>query len=404
MVIVRSVERLIRRPTLWIVMLWAAAVAARFVRSGAVYDLDYSLLHPDGTLYHTLTLRFLGMEWSDISAQVAAFYQQHSLQDLPAGWPFNAASPKVGLVYTRPMYSLLSVPFVAIGGPWGMLAVPILSLLVVGLVLVAIGRRMQAEWPAVLVFGCLTFSTTVMRWSVSNLTDTLQFAFVAIAGAMLVANRDRLWLMLPVAAGLLTRPSGPIWIALLLPFALREADARRKYFAVMAIAVTGTAFLILSSPIAVGISLTDAGPLIERLLGWAWHSIAIPVTELGQLAVLDRPLLALLAAAIVLSLRRLDDPWAQAFLLVFATTMLMGSWVGVMGVNFRYQLPCLVPASVVVMRFARDCAWTRTAPELRSVPTNRVRGYEAGAAFQPRRVEDVAVAASARARKTVAAR
>jgi hypothetical protein len=358
---VRIFKAAVERPILWILALWAIAGAARLVMSGAVYGLDYTLFHPDGTLYHTLALRLLGVPWSDASAQVASFYQQHALRGLPTGWHIDASAPGVGIVYTRPLYSVLSVPFVAVAGQWGMLAVPLLSLLAVGVSLLAIGRRMHAEWVAVLAFAGLTFSTTVMRWSVSNLTDSLQLGLIASASALLVAERDRRWLLLPVGAGLLTRPGGPVWIALLLPFLWRQEEHRRKLMPVLLLAATGTAAVILFSPAAAGVSLTDIGPLLQRLAALSWHAAVIPIAEVGQLAVLDRLLLALLAGAVVLAVRNAEDVWSQAFVSVLVTTMLMGAWVGVVGVNFRYQLPCLIPACIVLIRAGRQSARKMTA-------------------------------------------
>jgi hypothetical protein len=124
------------------------------------------------------------------------------------------------------------------------------------------------------------------------------------------------------------------------------------------------------------------------------------------LGVLDRLLLALLAGSVVLALRSLEDVWSQAFLSVLAATMLMGSWVGVVGVNFRYQLPSLIPACIVLMCAARDYATaTRSVARPKDVTRHhQLRTPEPALPFHPRVVEDIPSSAPAVARKALTAR
>ena len=115
-----------------LIFTWAISVIARLKFNGLAYGFDYGLYQPDGMHYTFRTLTFLGN--SDlVSAQmVSDWYSTH-------GFKISQINPSDllpennrvwGVISPRILYPVLSVPFVALLGIPGMLAIPALSFLI----------------------------------------------------------------------------------------------------------------------------------------------------------------------------------------------------------------------------------------------------------------------------------
>jgi hypothetical protein len=76
--------------------------------------------------------------------------------------------------------------------------------------------------------------------------------------------------------------------------------------------------------------------------------LRVTVFELGQLFVLDRVLLLLIGIGILISFRFMREIPSQLFLISTVALWITGSINGVLGVNFRYQLP-LVPVLLYLL-------------------------------------------------------
>ena len=314
-------------PWLWVLASWALAVAGRLVKHGVAFGLDYQLYQPDGGRYIGLAHGLLHRDLADLDR----------------------------ITLSRPLYSILSLPFYAVFGDGGMLVVPALSLLGVGVCIVLIARQAGAIWVGVVVFGALTASVTVTRWMVADITDAPHAALFALA-CLLLYRGFRFWpLLVLLMLGLLARPAGPAWIALFIPFLLRaRGGERRQWWGLAAMAAAVTVLTLIFVPDVSGFDPTGRVTWAARLLRLPERMITIPAVEFGELAVLDRLLLAIVVAAVVLAWRRRTRIWSQAYLWVLGVTLFMGAWNGVYGVNFRYQLPALVPAAIVLIE-----SWTQ---------------------------------------------
>jgi len=301
---------------------WAFAVAGRLARPGYAYGLNYSLFQPDGENYAELT------------------------SDLLSG------SIEQSTVYswTRPLYSILSVPFYAALQEPGMLVIPALSYLVVGLALNALGKSLGIEVIATGSFVIMTMSVTFNRWMIANLTDALHVALFALMCLALAKNASNKILWSLLLAGVLARPMQPVWSALLVPFALRLSGslARSRWLMVMFSMLTFILSFFVMKLLG-GFGSSPQGTF-AWLLQFPMNLGIVTVVELGQLAVLDRILLVYFLYSTIVAIRSRKDVWSQCHLLVTGACFVLGGWIGVLGVNFRYQLPALITGAIVIGR------------------------------------------------------
>ena len=345
---ISRIASILVHPIFLILLIWLVAVSSRFIKNGEVYGLNYLLFQPDGALYQAFTVKLQGGTWSESAAKVNEFYESK----VGIGYLGSSIDPVVQkVIFGRPLLSILSVPFVAILGQYGMLAIPVLSYLVLGLVIYAIGRSFKAEYYAVVIFLMLSLSTSVNRWMVSNLTDGLLVGLLSVICLLLVRNNLRLYLIPLVILALLTRPSGPVIFAFLLPFIFASKYQFKKVWIAISLvlSISGTLGLALFSPESAGTQTSGEYTVFDRISDFFVHALKVVVVEAGQLIVMDRVLFIFLLITLLVAIRTWKSPWSQSFFLVFLITLAMGSWNGALGVNFRYQLPVIVPASVVLL-------------------------------------------------------
>jgi hypothetical protein len=342
--VVRKARNALGHPISLILIIWFIAVLSRLIRNGEVYGLNYLLFQPDGSLYQAFTLKLQGFSWSESASNVNAFYKDR----IGVGYLGTTIDPVVQKVISgRPLLSILSLPFVALFGQYGMLAVPVLSYLLLGVVIYLIGKELNAEYFSVFLFLVISLSTSVNRWMVSNLTDGLLVGLIAVLALLLVKKGLGVYLLAIVALALLTRPSGPIVFALLFPFLF---TAKRLWVALaMGLAIIGTLVLALYSPESTGTQTSGEYTVANRISDFLFHVIKVIVVEIGQLVVMDRILFIFLVASTGVALYTWRSTWSQSYLLVLVVAFAMGGWNGALGVNFRYQLPVIVPAVAVLL-------------------------------------------------------
>ena len=90
--------------------------------------------------------------------------------------------------------------------------------------------------------------------------------------------------------------------------------------------------------------------LTSQITSVPFNYISLIVVEFGQLVVMDRTLFYFAVFSIVIALINLRDPWSLIHLSVIFSSFLLSAWIGVWGVNFRYQLPVLTTALIVFIR------------------------------------------------------
>ena len=339
-----KIRWLIIHPMSLIFAAWLAAIVSRLIKNGDVYGLDYNLFQPDGALYHAYVLHLQGNSWSESAKLVNQFF----VNQIGVSYLGETIAPAVQMViFTRPLLSILSLPFVFLFGQFGMLVIPALSFLAVGGVLYLVGKKFNRPYLAVLLFFALTLSTSVNRWMVSDLTDGLLVAIVSIIYLLIIFSRTKILLPVFVILALLTRPSGPLLVALLLPFAF--AHRKATLYIGIVLSVLGTFALAFVSPEAAGTQTTGSYTVYQRIQDFALHGIKVLVVEFGQLFVMDRILFVFIVLSTIVALLTWKNVYSQSYLSLLIASFAMGAWNGALGVNFRYQLPTIIAGALIIL-------------------------------------------------------
>jgi hypothetical protein len=338
---------------LFLIFLWIIAVFSRIYTSGTAYGFDFSVFQPDGVLYALRTFMFMGENQITAARLIENWYFTHG----SSGQHFDPLSilpsntPAWGLVAPRVLYPLLSVPFLWAFGMYGLLVIPILSLLCLVLCLHAIGKIKGYSAHATFLGAILLISPTVLRWMVANITDALFVALFALVCLVIESRMNErktfVYLTILVILTNLTRFATPIWLAIA---AVEFIDARRRRAAVLAItALIATIPTFLTQPSNSVLPREGNLTVIEKVLALPISFIKVLFYEVAQLAVMDRFLLAILALAFALSVANLRSATNQRFLFILGATWAIGALNGSIGVNFRYQLPVVIFACAVLV-------------------------------------------------------
>ena len=374
---------------LLLVLAWAIAVWARILWNGDVYGLDYRLFHPDGVCYGAMTFDFAG-QGTPGRAELAAAYADQ-------GTPIGALGPDMSNpevcasgVRPRVLYPLMSAPFVNLFGYYGLLVVPALSWLAAVLIpAVLLLRRGMLLAPA--IAGLLVIaSTSVGRWSVSNLTDALLMGLMALSLLVLpIFERRPQWWRVPIFAllvvlGSLTRQSWPIWIGVvitpwiayaLVHWSAGTPNAWRRgnpwtWFAAIGTATAITSWRVLDQVLGVQNSAFALNRLQSTLrapeviapevvglgiwddfLGTWWsvldQSLAALIIEIGQLVVLDKALLIAIGLALFGVWKHRRWSASYAFLGVLLVVTSLSALNTTQGINFRFAM-AVVPWIVLL--------------------------------------------------------
>jgi hypothetical protein len=92
----------------------------------------------------------------------------------------------------------------------------------------------------------------------------------------------------------------------------------------------------------------DAG-IFAKILLLIKSFFEVGFVEIAQLGAIDRILLVMLIAALVVALRHNREDSSRFFLAVSLSVWVIGAINGTLGVNFRYQLPVLGFACWVIL-------------------------------------------------------
>lgn len=337
------------------VFLWGMTLLSRVLYNGLVYGFDYGLFHPDGSLYAFRALLFAGYTQVEAGEVVASWYADHSFKAKYSGPElYFENNPFLWDQYmTRVLYPLLSTPFVMFFGVSGMLVVPSVTYLVVLLVSTNIAVRLGTPIVGWVVALLVTSSTSISRWMFSNITDGLLLLFVSLFVLMISSRRGlefgnlRIGLLMAlISLSAITRFSAFFWFGVAILFLLHKKYLISLLAAMTTVVAHVPIFLRpFSGHVLPGHNDKSLG---EKLLIYPLNFIRVTVFELGQLFVLDRILLILLTIAILISLRSIREIPSQLFVISALMLWITGSINGVLGVNFRYQLP-LVPVLLYLL-------------------------------------------------------
>jgi hypothetical protein len=328
-----------------VLLLWALSVGSRFWANGIAFGLDYGIYQPDGANYAFRTLLFLGQDSSEAANQVVSWYQKHGFKNNIFDASFFTPDNETvwGLVAPRVLYSILSMPFVFAFGIPGLLVIPALSLLVLLLAILHLGRRVDRTLLAVTVVFGISVSPTVLRWMLANLTDSPLAALFALVVIILAGAKEtrstRFQLTALILLTSFTRFCLPIWIAIALVLFINSK--RRDALIVLLASLVAAIPTFLMMPTNAVLPGSEPVGLVGKIAGVFLSFFKISFWEFAQLAVLDRVLLTLLVLALVFSIFAWREINSQYYVAVFLSVLIIGAINGTIGVNFRYQLPVL---------------------------------------------------------------
>lgn len=339
-----------------LILTWAVTVIARLKFNGLAYGFDYGLYQPDGMHYTFRTLNFLGNSESASARMVSDWYATHGIK-LSQINPLDLLPENNrvwGVISPRLLYPILSMPFVAVFGIPGMIAVSAISLLVLLLTIYVIGRKYCQEGLAVFVAVLLTASVTATRWMISNCTDALLVGVTCFAVLILISevsdNLKLISLSITSILGVVTRFSLPIWLAI----AVVLLTCRKIKIAVALVISASLATIptYLSQPVDAVLPGTKNLSGFDKLVALPISFFKVAFIEIAELAALDRVLLLLFFVSCAIVIFNAHEIENRYFISVALAVFGIGAINGVLGVNFRYQLPLLPFMAWTVIAFA----------------------------------------------------
>ena len=311
---------------------------------GSVFGLNYGLFHPDGMYYSFKTLTLLGNTQQEAGSLVSDFYKNHAVGSpvvAPDSLYFNTGGWEI--YQLRLLYPILSVPFVAIMGLWGMIVIPILSFVI--LWIFATYRLKDNIFLASIVLIVLSSSWTISRWMFANVSDALLVGIFTIYLVFLPKimksslTKFVLYHSIFIALSSLTRFTLLLWLGIASAFLIQRSFSRAS--SILFLAFLG--FLPTLFVDFLGAVTPDASgnSLLSKIASFPYILLRMHLVEVGQLFVIDRVFffaLILLMGHLFFHFKTRD---AQLVLFVAGGLVLTAALNGVLGVNFRYHLPLL---------------------------------------------------------------
>ncbi len=342
--------------THWLVLLLAGVV---FLISYVSTVRTEILFAPDTRYYAGMALNYGGVSQEDAAEQVMA-------ESAKQGW----ASPDAdllfgwGLVQPRVVYPALSTPFVKVFGIDGLAVVPGLAMaLLVGVAVLMIARRWGAL-PALASILLLCSSQRMMFYGAAMLTESLTALWGALIlaaawwyqrspGKAGIAAMVGLTLLMAFTRQATLIPAGAFIMAWFVALVLRRKPNGWGVPA-LAVGVTAVATQVLQTKLFPTFSQSDqfmsktgADTLTEAILKspeLAWDILKV---DANYMAVSDRPLLVLLALALlsmVVFWRRTESHLLLGALLAYELYNVTNGTP----TAFRYGMPGLIFVLVAV--------------------------------------------------------
>jgi hypothetical protein len=325
--------------------LWLLTVIARLKFNGQVFGFNYDLYQPDGAYYMMRTLNWISNDPVANADRIYSWYLSHGSNSNPLDISglTDGTNPTWAVVNPRPIYPLISIPFVLLIGLSGMLVVPLISLLLLMLGTLYLSIKFGKRGLGAVIVLMIISSPTILRWVTANLTDSLLIVLLGLTLLLLrnlqnkVENSAALLLLVPLMSS--TRFCLPILIGIAFFIYINRSKVLAMSYLIAAVGCALPAMLAdVDRPVLPESSSQDLVSLMAQI---PISFLKVAFFELAQLFVLDKILLFAFLFSCLLSLRTMARPHSQLFLVVLAGTSILSAVNGVIGVNFRYQLPLL---------------------------------------------------------------
>jgi hypothetical protein len=235
-----------------------------------------------------------------------------------------------------------------------MLVIPVLSLLCFFIIVQRIANEGRVPTVGTILVLLLGMSPTLLRWTTVNYSDALILALFSLFAYVVHASRET-WvkgnltlLSLIVFLTSFTRQTLPIWILIGAYFLYTKH--RRAGISTILTSLTCSIPSLLTFPYDQFFNSKQDGNLLKSLFKFFGDSLHVNAIEIAQLVVLDRILLIILLLASYYAFKFRLETNSLLFILSTFGALSINSLVGVAGVNFRYLLPILPFAALVILR------------------------------------------------------
>lgn len=383
-------------PLALILSFLALSILSRIFYNGQILGLDYSLYYPDGVCYTAHAYEFSGLSPQEAWDETRQNYQE---AELPISGTIQDYRPQsCQSVQARVIYPLLSAPFASLFGLKGMLMVPIAAVLLSFLLIFFALRRLKlGDTSIVIGLFALAASSSFMRWNISNLPESLLLLWSTLSVFLLVlllestpSRRNTLLALFTVTAlivvSALTKRSAHFWTILFVSLALIYLLSPVLRARIRWQILTGVSSLLLiltwiadrltgsflGGQNSLWIATTTTSCLKGEQVFVNPENVTTPltcnqltqkatinifnfvITEIGQLAVLDKPLFLIcgvLIIGVLITWRAVGD-LARICLLVSVSTFGATMLNATLGLNFRLMtpaIPYLIIGSVIVL-------------------------------------------------------
>lgn len=312
--------------------------------NGFSYGFNYNLFQPDGINYFYLSNRFLGKSELESAQQAFHFYTQNGYEMHYSNFdeliPRN--NPTWGSVRLRILYPMLSAPFVYLFGGWGMIFIPAISyLLTIILCLKILLIKNSKLHSFLVVLISIVFSPTVNRWMLVNYTDSLLILILTVVAYLLICKPKLFTLstiLVLILLSVITKFSFPYWFAI----AIYLFTLRRRILGILTFVISCFAtYLTLPPKLSIYVLPTHDLSNLQKFIYFPFTAIKVIVFEFFEMIVLDKFLFTLLILSLIGALLRWREKENRLLLLIFLAAVVTGGINGVLGVNFRYQLPII---------------------------------------------------------------
>ena len=342
--------KILRYPWMPLIVFWIVSVASRYLFNGLVYELDFGIYQPDGIWYTLRSLEWLGTPGTQAAAQIVSWYSENSAKQVQylASDLYPIPDQVWGLIAPRLLYSFLSLPFVFIMGIKGMLVIPAFSLLILMVTTVLIAKSINKLHLGFALAVFFSISPTILRWAISNTTDSLLLGLFSISALLLIKLKTNPKLI-PIILVLvcltnLTRVSTPMWLAI--SIVLLFSSSKLNAFWITIVNLISTIPVLLLRPQSAFLPLQQNDDFVTKVISFPKSLVKVGFFEIAELAVLDRLFLMLLLFALLSAMFSLKRQESQYFMAILIAVWVLGAINGNVGVNFRYQLP-LVPFTII---------------------------------------------------------
>lgn len=225
-----------------------------------------------------------------------------------------------------------------------MLVIPGISFLILLMLPVLLCHHKSLGITGLFISAAILSSPTIVRWMFANISDSLLVAVISLFVLLETRNFSfHKWIVLIVPlifVSSTTRFCLPLWLGIALVYFMDKEKRRALVITVLSVICALPTFLL---SMGIGILPTEGNAsLVSKLLSYPRISGKVIFYEVGQLFVMDKLLLFALILAVFITFRNRARISSRFFLISLASLAFTGSINGVIGVNFRYQMPLIV--------------------------------------------------------------